>query len=65
MAMIQGECPKCGKRELVFADQIRSLRQTDDGFDVRYACSCGATVTWHVEREAHEPAARTQFATAA
>ena len=49
--MFANVCPQCGKRELVFADQIRGLQQTGHGFDVRYACSCGATVTWHVERE--------------
>ncbi len=49
--MFANVCTKCGKRELVFADQIRSLRQTAHGFDVRYQCSCGATPTWHVERE--------------
>jgi hypothetical protein len=48
--MFANVCTRCGKRELVFTDQIRGLRQTPDGFDVRYVCSCGATVTWHTER---------------
>jgi hypothetical protein len=64
--MFANVCPKCGKREIVFSDQIRDLRQTGHGFDVRYVCSCGALVTWHVERESHQPAAQdTQIATAA
>jgi hypothetical protein len=49
--MFTNVCTSCGKRELIFADQIRSLKQTDHGFDVRYACWCGATQTWHVARE--------------
>ena len=48
--MFANVCTKCGKRELVFSDQIRSLQQTATGFDVRYVCSCGAIATWHVER---------------
>lgn len=48
--MFANVCTTCGKRELVFTDQIRSLKQTARGFDVRYACSCGAMATWHVER---------------
>ena len=47
--MFANVCTKCGKKELVFTDQIRSLRQTPHGFDVRYVCSCGASATWHVE----------------
>ncbi|MGY2877112.1 hypothetical protein ACVW00_004302 [Marmoricola sp. URHA0025 HA25] len=48
--MFANVCTACGKRELVFTDQIRSLQQTAQGFDVRYACSCGAMATWRVER---------------
>ena len=54
--MFANVCTRCGTQELVFTDQIRSLRQTAHGFDVRYECSCGATATWHVER-AGAPAA--------
>jgi hypothetical protein len=53
--MFANVCTECGKRELVYADQIRSLRQTDNGFDVRYECSCGASVLWRAQRE-HAPA---------
>lgn len=49
--MFANVCNRCGKRELVFADQIRSMQPTAHGFDVRYACSCGAIATWRVERE--------------
>jgi hypothetical protein len=56
--MFANVCTKCGKQELVFTDQIRSLRQTTRGFDVRYVCSCGATAVWHVAREG-APAAAT------
>ena len=49
--MFANVCTTCGKQELVFTDQIRSLRQTARGFDVRYVCSCGATAVWHVERD--------------
>jgi hypothetical protein len=49
--MFANVCTVCGKRELVFSDQIRSLRQTAHGFEIRYVCSCGATQTWHIERE--------------
>jgi hypothetical protein len=48
--MFANVCTQCGNRELVFSDQIRGLRQTAHGFDVRYECSCGSTATWHVER---------------
>lgn len=49
--MFANVCTKCGKRNLVYPDQIRSLRQTTHGFDVRYVCSCGATAVWQVERD--------------
>jgi hypothetical protein len=58
VTMFANVCTSCGKQELVFSDQIRSLRHTAHGFDVRYVCSCGATATWHVER-AGAPAAAT------
>lgn len=48
--MFANVCTRCGKREIVFSDQIRGLRHTAHGFDVRYECSCGSLVTWHVER---------------
>lgn len=48
--MFANVCSKCGKRELVFADQIRGLQQTATGFAVRYVCTCGATQVWHVSR---------------
>jgi hypothetical protein len=56
--MFANVCTRCGKQELVYTDQIRSLRQTDRGFDVRYVCSCGNTVVWKVERDL-APAAAT------
>ncbi|HEY0905248.1 MAG TPA: hypothetical protein VGE14_15275 [Marmoricola sp.] len=49
--MFANVCTRCGKRDLVYVDQIRELRQTADGFDVRYECACGASVTWHAVRE--------------
>jgi hypothetical protein len=49
--MFANVCTACHKREIVFSDQVRSLRPTADGFAVRYLCSCGAMATWHVERE--------------
>jgi hypothetical protein len=48
--MFANICTRCGKRELVFADQIRSLRQTAHGFEVRYLCSCGSLATWNAGR---------------
>jgi hypothetical protein len=48
--MFANVCSTCGKRELVFADQIRGLAQTATGFDVRYECTCGAGQVWHVDR---------------
>ena len=47
--MFANVCSKCGKRELVFSDQIRSLKQTATGFDVRYECTCGSAQVWHVD----------------
>jgi hypothetical protein len=55
--MFANVCTRCSKREIVFTDQIRGLRQTAHGFDVRYECSCGSLVTWHVEREGVSAAA--------
>ena len=49
VTMFANVCTRCGKRELVFSDQSRGLKQTAHGFDVRYVCSCGALATWHVE----------------
>ena len=48
--MFANVCTKCGKRELVFSDQIRTLQPTTTGFDVRYECTCGAPQVWHVDR---------------
>ena len=53
--MFANVCTSCGKRELVFSDQIRNLRQTATGFDVRYECTCGASQVWHVERAGASP----------
>jgi hypothetical protein len=53
--MFANVCSKCGKRELVFSDQIRSLQQTPTGFDVRYVCTCGASQVWHTERVTARP----------
>jgi len=53
--MFANVCSSCGKRELVFADQIRNLQQTATGFDVRYVCTCGATQVWHVQRTGTTP----------
>jgi hypothetical protein len=47
--MFANVCTACGKRDLVFTDQIRSLRQTAHGFEVRYDCSCGASAVWNVD----------------
>jgi hypothetical protein len=49
--MFANVCTECGNHDLVFPDQIRSLRQTADGFDVRYVCSCGAPALWQVKRD--------------
>jgi hypothetical protein len=48
--MFASVCSTCGKRELVFTDQIRTLQPTATGFDVRYLCTCGAPQVWHVDR---------------
>ena len=55
--MFANVCTACGKRDLVFTDQIRSLRQTAHGFEVRYVCSCGASAVWNVEHEHKDTAA--------
>jgi len=53
--MFANVCTACGKRELVFSDQIRSLEPVADGFTVRYECTCGASQVWHVSRtDAHQ-----------
>jgi hypothetical protein len=57
--MFANVCTACGKRELVFSDQIRSLQPTGHGFDVRYVCTCGATQLWHVD---HDESLRTAAA---
>ncbi len=48
--MFANVCTACRKREIVFSDQVRSLRPTANGFAVRYLCSCGEMATWHVRR---------------
>jgi len=53
--MFANVCTKCGKRELVFSDQIRSLQPTPQGFEVRYVCTCGAPQVWRVARAATSP----------
>ena len=43
-------CPVHNARVLLFADNIDELRNTADGIEVHYTCSCGHHDVWHAGR---------------
>ncbi len=48
--MLAHDCPACGRRELIFADQITGLDNLPEGFEVRFTCWCGSAQTRLEER---------------
>lgn len=49
--MFAHHCTSCGRRELIFADQLIGLDRTDDGFRMRFTCWCGAEQFQDTERQ--------------
>lgn len=43
-------CPVHGTRVLLFADNIRSIRNTSEGINVYYRCNCGHAGVWQTGR---------------
>lgn len=55
--MFDAYCPACRTRRLVFAGQIRGIRNGEAGIRVAYRCWCGADGTWTTgRRSAEDPA---------
>ena len=50
--MFDHECSACGKRQLIFASQVTSVTNTDEGIVVTHTCWCGADQTWLTGRKA-------------
>jgi len=44
--MFDHDCTACGKRQLIFASQVRSLVNGPEGILVTHTCWCGAEQTW-------------------
>jgi hypothetical protein len=44
--MFDHTCTACEKHRLVFASQVTSVTNTDQGIAVDYTCWCGAEQTW-------------------
>ena len=40
--MFAHDCSSCGKRQLIFVNQVTSLVNTDHGIVVDFTCWCGA-----------------------
>ncbi|KRC57362.1 MULTISPECIES: hypothetical protein [unclassified Nocardioides] len=49
-SMFTHDCPSCGRRELIFNDQVTALENHLDGFLITFTCWCGATGTHLEER---------------
>ena len=48
--MFTHDCPSCGRRELIFNDQVTALENHVDGFLIQFTCWCGAPGTHLEER---------------
>jgi hypothetical protein len=44
--MFDHVCSECGQRQLIFANRVRSVVNTDEGIRVTHICWCGAPQTW-------------------
>jgi len=57
--MFDNNCQVCASRVLIFASQVTSLANTDDGIVVTFTCWCGTEqheVTGKVARDARDRA---------
>jgi hypothetical protein len=45
--MFASYCARCAGRVLVFPSQITGIEDEDNGFTVRFACTCGSEGHWH------------------
>jgi len=43
-------CPACASRRLIFAGQVRRIRNDVAGIHVDFQCWCGAAGTWTTGR---------------
>lgn len=48
-------CPVHGSRVLLFAGNIRAIRNSSDGIEVHYRCTCGHEGVWRTGRSARAP----------
>lgn len=46
-------CPVHNSRVLLFADNIDSIRSTDDGMEISFHCNCGYEGVWQAEAAAN------------
>jgi len=54
--MFAHDCRSCGKRQLIFVNQVTSLVNTDHGIEVSFTCWCGAEQSWLTGRTVNEAA---------
>ncbi len=54
--MFAHTCTSCGKRQLIFVNQVTSLVNTDHGIHVGFTCWCGAEQAMLTGRAASEAA---------
>ena len=55
--MFDVHCPGHGKRVILFAQHIQSIRNTREGIEVHYRCFCGHEGVWrtgHAKSEGGE-----------
>ena len=58
--MFAATCSTCGSRSLFANSRILDVHRTDDGFETRYLCWCGAQATFRTavsRRRRLEPSA--------
>jgi len=47
--MFTHDCPACGRRELIFPEQLTGIDNGPEGFLVHFTCWCGSPQS-HVEQ---------------
>lgn len=54
--MFAVHCPAHGTRVLIWSSGVEAVRNTDDGIEVDYRCTCGHRGTWRTGRRRSEAA---------
>lgn len=54
------DCPQHGSKVLIFMSGVKAIRNTDEGIEVDYRCTCGHRGTWRTGRAEQRAVARNQ-----